>query len=119
MRRLRRLHEGEEESTAQTVNFALRLLRKVLHHARRRKVIAYDALPENFHFAKETMLKLEMNDSEQAAFISAFDDEMCSCARTDACITQPAWSERLQHHESGPQKAKQLTLGRVIVSAEW
>jgi integrase len=70
------LYMKEKEKAPPTVNFALRLLRKVLHHARRRKVIAYDAMPENFHFLKETMLKLEMNDSEQDAFVTAFDDEV-------------------------------------------
>lgn len=69
------LYMKEKHRAAPTVNFALRLLRKVLHHARRRKVIAYDAMPENFHFLKETMLKLEMNDSEQDAFVASFDDE--------------------------------------------
>jgi integrase len=70
------LYMKEKEKAPPTVNFALRLLRKVLHHARRRKVIAYDAMPENFQFLKETMLKLEMNDSEQDAFVTAFDDEV-------------------------------------------
>jgi integrase len=70
------LYMKEKAKAPPTVNFALRLLRKVLHHARRRKVIAYDAMPENFHFLKETMLKLEMNDWEQDAFVAAFDDEV-------------------------------------------
>lgn len=70
------LYMKEKEKAPPTVNFALRLLRKVLHHARRRRVIAYDAMPENFHFLKETMLKLEMNDSEQDAFAASFDDEV-------------------------------------------
>lgn len=55
-----------------TTNFALRLLRKILHHARRRKIIP--AVPENFHFVKETQLKLEMSDDEQIRFLAAFDD---------------------------------------------
>jgi integrase-like protein len=56
-----------------TANLALRFLQKVLHHARRRKVRT--DVPENFHFAKEPVLKLEMNDSEQARFFAALDDE--------------------------------------------
>ena len=56
-----------------TTNFALRLLRKILHHARRRKMVA--ELPESFHFVKEEQLKLELSPSEQEAFLAAFDDE--------------------------------------------
>lgn len=56
-----------------TTNLALRFVRKVLHHARRRKLRS--DVPENFHFAKEHLLKLELNDSEQERFVSAFDDE--------------------------------------------
>lgn len=70
------LYMKEKQKAPPTVNFALRLLRKVLHHARRRKIIAYDAMPESFHLLKETMLKLEMNDSEQNACVAAFDDEV-------------------------------------------
>lgn len=55
-----------------TTNFALRLLRKICHHARRRKVIA--EVPEFREvFLKEDVLKLEMTDSEQDRFIAAFD----------------------------------------------
>ncbi len=56
-----------------TTNLALRFLRKVLHHARRRKV--RPDVPESFHFAKEDLLKLEMSDPEQIAFFAAFDDQ--------------------------------------------
>jgi hypothetical protein len=61
-----------KEKAPPTTNFALRLLRKILHHARRRKVIP--GVPENFHFAKETQLKLEMSDEEQIRFLAAFED---------------------------------------------
>lgn len=56
-----------------TTNLALRFLRKALHHARRRKL--RPDVPENFHFAKEHLLKLELNDSEQERFFAAFEDE--------------------------------------------
>jgi site-specific recombinase XerD len=62
----------EKEKAPPTTNFALRLLRKILHHARRRKVIP--AVPEKFHFVKEAQLKLEMSDEEQVRFLAAFDD---------------------------------------------
>lgn len=66
-------HMKAKGKSPYTANLALRFLRKVLHHARRRKVRS--DVPENFHFAKEPVLKLEMNDSEQARFFAAFDDE--------------------------------------------
>jgi len=56
-----------------TTNLALRFVRKVLHHARRRKL--RQDVPENFHFAKEYLLKLELSDTEQQRFLNAFDDE--------------------------------------------
>jgi site-specific recombinase XerD len=62
----------EKEKAPPTTNFALRLLRKILHHTRRRKIIP--AVPEKFHFVKETSLKLEMSDDEQVRFLAAFDD---------------------------------------------
>jgi len=55
-----------------TTNLALRFVRKVLHHARRRKLRTDVA--ENFHFVKEHMLKLELSDVEQDRFFAAFDD---------------------------------------------
>lgn len=59
--------------SAPTTNFALRLLRKVCHHARRRKVMA--EVPEFREvFLKEERLALEMNESEQDAFLASFDD---------------------------------------------
>ena len=56
-----------------TTNLALRVLRKILHHARRRNIRG--EVPENFHFQKEPLLKLELNDDEQRRFFAAFDDE--------------------------------------------
>jgi integrase len=55
-----------------TTNLALRFVRKVLHHARRRKVRL--DVPDDFHFAREQMLKLELTESEQDRFFAAFDD---------------------------------------------
>lgn len=56
-----------------TTNLALRVLRKILHHARRRSIRG--AVPDDFHFQKEPLLKLELNDNEQMRFFAAFDDE--------------------------------------------
>lgn len=55
-----------------TTNLALRFVRKVLHHARRRGLRA--DVPEDFHFVKEPLLKLELSDSEQDRFFAAFED---------------------------------------------
>lgn len=61
-----------KDKSPYTVNLALRFVRKVLHHARRRKLRG--DVPEDFHFAKEPMLKLELSDSEQDRFFGAFED---------------------------------------------
>jgi hypothetical protein len=66
-------HMKGKAKSPYTTNLALRFVRKVLHHARRRKV--RQDMPESFHFAKEHLLKLEMSDSEQTRFFAAFDDE--------------------------------------------
>lgn len=67
------LHMKSKTMAAATTNYCLRFVRKVLHHARRRKFI--DSVPENFHFVKEGLLHLELTDNEQDRFIDAFDDE--------------------------------------------
>lgn len=61
-----------KERSPYTTNLALRFVRKVLHHARRRKLRT--DVPEDFHFVKEHMLKLELSDEEQDRFFAAFDD---------------------------------------------
>jgi hypothetical protein len=61
-----------KRKSAFTTNLALRFVRKVLHHGRRRKHRA--DVPEDFHFVKEHMLRLELSDAEQDSFFAAFDD---------------------------------------------
>lgn len=84
------------KKAAPTTNFALRLLRKILHHARRRRVIR--EVPENFQFVKETPLELQMNDDEQTHFLAAFDDR-----------------EAFAAHLAGTQKRS----GKVVKSAHF
>ncbi|MGN6186819.1 MAG: phage integrase SAM-like domain-containing protein, partial [Thermoanaerobaculia bacterium] len=66
-------HMNRKEMSPYTTNLALRFVRKVLRHGRRRKVVT--DIPEQYHFAKEQLLELEMNDAEQDRFFAAFHDE--------------------------------------------
>jgi integrase len=58
--------------SAPTLNYSLRMLRKVLHNARKRKRLSdVPSMP----FAREATLRNEFTDEERTAYLSAFDDQ--------------------------------------------
>lgn len=59
--------------TAPTLNYSLRMLRKILHNARKRKRLS-DVL--TMPFVRETTLRNEFTDEERAAYLAAFNDEV-------------------------------------------
>jgi len=62
----------EHGMSAPTLNYSLRMLRKVLHNARKRKMLSdVPTMP----FAREATLRNEFNEEEHAAYLAAFDDE--------------------------------------------
>jgi integrase len=65
----------QAERSAATINGGLRFLRKVLRHAEEAGHITVERLPRRNPFMREEPLHLELSTAEQAAFLSAFDNE--------------------------------------------
>ena len=66
---------GEDDpASAPTLNYSLRMLRKILHNARKRKMLA-DVPSFKELFLREATLHNELSDDERAAYLAAFDDE--------------------------------------------
>jgi len=76
----RKNEEGADDPvSAPTLNYSLRMLRKILHNARKRKMLG-DVPSFKDVFLREATLRNEFSDEERAAYLAAFDDEVAFMA---------------------------------------
>ena len=74
-------HAKDRKIGAATINYSLRMLRKLMHGMRKRKMLAdVPSMP----FEKEPTLRNEFTEEEQAAYLGAFDDLSAFHAYLDA-----------------------------------
>jgi integrase len=70
----RKRHRGQQYSNA-TINACLHLVRKILKHAWRRRVLTDYPLREHLPLLPEPVVQNELTTAERDAFLASFDDE--------------------------------------------